>query len=379
MVTLLGSKPDDALDPRHERPWRAVPWRTIIASTIVVGSTLLLAIIVIAAARVITWIAIAGFFAIVLSPVVTRVERRLGGRRALAKLVVMLAALVVIAGFVALFVFPLRHQIAAIVSDLPGTVDSAVHGRGPVGNVVQKLHLQNLARDHQRELKRWADDLSKSSFHYAQIVAEGALEFVTILVITFFFLSQARIIGRATNDIIPPHRREAVRKVGVDASSAISGYMLGNLLISLIAGVAAFVMLVAARVPNAAALAAWVAFTDLIPLVGATLGAVAVVIAAFLHSTTAGVIAIVFFVVYQQFENSVLQPTVMARTVNINPLTVLLSVLIGVAVFGYWGALLAIPVAGSIQVIVTAAWHEWQRERLEIASLATADDTEPAD
>ncbi|MCU1486816.1 MAG: putative rane protein, partial [Actinomycetia bacterium] len=104
--------------------------------------------------------------------------------------------------------------------------------------------------------------------------------------------------------------------------------------------------------PYPEVIALFVAFADLIPLVGATMGAVPTVGLSFIHSVTAGIAALVFYIVYQQFENHVLQPTVMSRTVDVNPLTVLVSVLVGVELFGFLGALLAIPAAGIIQVVV---------------------------
>ncbi|MGH9164982.1 MAG: AI-2E family transporter, partial [Acidimicrobiales bacterium] len=93
-----------------------------------------------------------------------------------------------------------------------------------------------------------------------------------------------------------------------------------------------------------------------IPLVGATLGAIPAVLVAFLHGTTSGIATVGFFVVYQQFENHVLQVTIMSRTVDLNPLAVLVSVLVGVELFGLLGALLAIPVAGVVQVIGRDIW-----------------------
>jgi predicted PurR-regulated permease PerM len=113
-------------------------------------------------------------------------------------------------------------------------------------------------------------------------------------------------------------------------------------------------------VPFKEVLALWVAFADLIPLVGATLGAVPTVAVAFLHSVPAGIAAVIFFVAYQQFENHVLQVTIMSRTVDLNPLAVLVAVLIGVELFGVIGALLAIPVAGVIQVIFRDVYDERQ-------------------
>ena len=128
--------------------------------------------------------------------------------------------------------------------------------------------------------------------------------------------------------------------------------MFGNLAISLIAGAVAYFTLLGLGVPFAGVLGLWVGFADLIPLVGATLGAIPAVVVAFLHSITAGIVMTIVFIVYQQFENHVLQPVVMNRTVQLNQLFVLIAALAGVEMFGLVGALLAIPAAGVIQVIV---------------------------
>ena len=205
--------------------------------------------------------------------------------------------------------------------------------------------------------------MNGQSFNIARSVVEGVLAFVTIFVTAFLLLTQTSAIGEAVQGLIPHRRRPAAKRVSVDAAAAVSGYMIGNLFISLIAGVSAFVCLLVLGVPNPAVLALWVAFADLIPLVGATLGAAAAVLAAFLHNSTAGIISLVFFIVYQQFDNSVLQTKVMSRTVKVNPLVVLLSVLFGVQLFGLMGALLAIPLAGSVQVLFKEIRRETTRDR----------------
>jgi predicted PurR-regulated permease PerM len=113
-------------------------------------------------------------------------------------------------------------------------------------------------------------------------------------------------------------------------------------------------------VPFAGLIALFVAIADLIPLVGATLGAVVAVLAGFAQSVTAGIILIIFFVVYQQLENHLLQPVIFARTVQLNPLTVLVAILLAVEVAGILGALLAIPVAGIIQIVARDIWDTRQ-------------------
>jgi predicted PurR-regulated permease PerM len=160
---------------------------------------------------------------------------------------------------------------------------------------------------------------------------------------------------------VPEKDRPRWRRVGYDIYRTVGGYVTGNLLISLIAGVASGVMLWIVGVPYAVALGLVVALLDLIPLAGATIAAFVVVLVAIAASgvTTAIVVAI-FFLVYQQLENHLIQPLVYGRTVQLSPLAVLVSVLIGAQLAGVLGALAAIPVAGALQVLLV----DWRRSKL---------------
>ena len=343
--------------------WSDVPWRTIIATVGIVVLTYALIVVLLATARILTWIAVGGFMAVVLAPLVTRVDRRLGGRRTLATGVVVLSTLVVSLGVITLFVMPVRTQLVNIITDLPGTVHDAANGKGPVGHIVQRLHIESYVKSNEAKLTRAAARLSDAKFEAARTVFNAAFAFVTITLITFLFLSQATTLGRTAMTMIPRRRRAPAQRIATDAAAAVSGYVIGNLIISVIAGVAAFGCLLALGVPSPVVLALFVAVADLIPLVGATLGAVVCVLAAYLHTPTAGVISVVFFVVYQQVENGLIYPWIMARKVNVNPLAILLSVLLAVELFGVVGALLAVPVSGAIQVVVTAVRQERTREQ----------------
>jgi predicted PurR-regulated permease PerM len=160
--------------------------------------------------------------------------------------------------------------------------------------------------------------------------------------------------------------------VGTDIYRTVGGYVTGNLFISLVAGVSSGLMLFILGVPYAAALGLVVAILDLIPLAGATIAAIILVLVTLAaNGLTAAIIVAVFFVVYQQVENHLLQPLVYGRTVQLSPLAVLVSVLIGAEVAGVLGALGAIPVAGAIQVIIVD-WQRARRERL-IATPATTE------
>jgi predicted PurR-regulated permease PerM len=173
-------------------------------------------------------------------------------------------------------------------------------------------------------------------------------------------------ILRNALSVLNPTKRDRVKAVASDCARALTGYVMGNLLISVVAGTLTFIALTIFGVPFAAVLALWTAFADLIPLVGATLGAIPTIGVAFLHSTSAGIGMLIFYIVYQQFENHVLQVVIMSKTVQINQLFVLVSVLIGVELLGFLGALLAIPAAGVIQVIARDLWDNrtgrWKEE-----------------
>ena len=308
--------------------------------------------------RIVTFLLIALFFAVVLTPAVNFLQYRANMRRGFATLLVFLAGLIVLSALIYAFVRPIVDQGQKFSDNLPHMIDDAQKGKGEIGHLIKKYDLEKKVDDNRKAIDKQLNAAGSKGLTILGSVFSGIVAAVTIMVLTVLLLLGGPDLSQSFLAIIPDHRRERVRRVASDASMAVSGYMFGNVVISLLAGIAAYVFLRVAGVKYPEVLALWVAFADLIPLVGATLGAVPSIAVAFLHSTPAGIAAIVFFVVYQQFENNVLQVTVMSRTVKLNPLGILVAVLIGVELFGLLGALLAIPVAGVIQVVVRDLWNE---------------------
>jgi predicted PurR-regulated permease PerM len=185
---------------------------------------------------------------------------------------------------------------------------------------------------------------------------------VTIAFLTFFMLLEGPNWVDRFYGLLPAESQPRWRRVGNEIYRTIGGYVTGNLLISLIAGGSTTIVLLIFGVPYAVALGLVVAIFDLIPLAGATIALIIVGAVAFLHSILAGIVVVAFFIVYQQVENHLLQPVVYGRTVQLSPLLVLISVLIGAELAGILGALGAIPVAGALQVIV-ADWLQHRRAR----------------
>jgi predicted PurR-regulated permease PerM len=325
--------------------------------------------------RIVSYLLVALFFAVVLTPAVDFLQHRVKMRRGVATLIVFLLGLVVLTGLIYAFVRPIVDQGRKFSDNLPEMIDDAQEGKGRIGKLITKYDLEEKFNDNRKAIDEQINSAGSKGVSIVGTVFSGIVAAVTVMVLTVLLLLGGPELSQSFLAIIPEPRRERVRRVASDASLAVSGYMFGNVVISILAGIAAYVFLRIAGIPYPEVLALWVAFADLIPLVGATLGAIPPVLVAFLQSTPAGIATIIFFVLYQQFENNVLQVTVMARTVKINPLGILVSVLIGVEVFGLLGALLAIPVAGVIQVVVRDLWNE--REGRPKDPISLGPDEEP--
>jgi predicted PurR-regulated permease PerM len=357
--------------PPPPRP--PVPWRTIWAAVAAVVLTAAGLSVLLALSRILAWMVVAVFLATVLTPPVDFLHHKAKIRRGLATGLVYLVGVGALAGLLYAFIAPLVDQAQNFADDLPGYVEDAREGRGTIGELVERYDLQKYVDENQDELQDFVSSLGTPAVSVLRTVFATVAAGVTILVLAFLILLQGPKLTRGSLELVPERHRERVRRVSADCARAVSGYIFGNLLISVIAGVASWIMLLILGVPYAGVLALWVAFTDLIPLVGATVGAVPTVGFAFLHSVPAGIAAAIFFIVYQQFENHVLQVSIMSRTVNVNPLTVLVSIIIGVELTGLLGALLAIPAAGVVQVVVRDLWDE-RRGRLKDVPSTGADE-----
>jgi predicted PurR-regulated permease PerM len=185
---------------------------------------------------------------------------------------------------------------------------------------------------------------------------------ITIAFLTFFMLLEGPKWVERFYGLLPEESQPRWRNVGNQIYRTVGGYVTGNLLISFIAGGLTALVLIIMGVPFAVALGLLVGILDLIPLAGATIAAFIIGAVAFIHSIPAGIVVVVFFIVYQQVENHFLQPVVYSRTVQLSPLVVLISVLVGAEIAGILGALGAIPVAGALQVVIVD-WLQHRRER----------------
>lgn len=299
--------------------------------------------------------AIAALLATILSPAANLTQRRLHVRRGIAVALVMLASTAVVSTAAFVVIGPLVTQDTSYSDQVQNFLQDARAGKGTAGNLVKKFKLQE--RFSEKNIQKFGKTLASGSWSVAQRVGNALVALITILTLMILMLAKGPQTLSATARLFPENQQVRLSNIGAQCARAVSGYMIGNLLISLVAGTFNFAFLTIAGVPFAGVLAVWVAVSDLIPLIGATLGAIAVVLVAFIDSPTKGIAAIVFCLLYQLFENNVLSVAVMSRTVHLDPLTVLVSMLIGVELLGIVGAFVAIPVAGMLQVVVRDIWH----------------------
>ena len=332
-----------------------VPWRTIVVAVAIVLAALVLIEFVLAVHRVLFQILVAGFLAAVLNPAVDMLHRR-GMRRGLATAVVFLGATAVVAGLGYLFLRPIVTQATKFANELPHLVDRTQKGQGPIGHLVRRYHLEKQVRDRLPQIRKSASHAGGFALHLLARLASGLAGLLTIFVLTFLLLLEAPALAASALAAMPDSRADRVRRVVADIGRSVSGYVLGNVSTSLIAGIVCGVALLILGVPFAFVFAVWVGVVDFLPLVGGLLAGVPTVAFSFLHSFRAGLVVLIVFLVYQQVENHVLNPVIMSRTVRLNPLWVLVSVLMGAELAGFVGALLAIPAAGAIQVIFRDAW-----------------------
>jgi predicted PurR-regulated permease PerM len=373
-VSVRATGADDDADQRREPP---VPIRTILATIGLVLATLAVLYVVVHIRQILTWIIIAAFFAVALSPLVGWLQRRVfGKRRALATLVVFLLVLVALSALSALFILPLATEGKELATQLPSLIEQTRQGRGPIGDLLQRTNALEYVQTHQDQISAYAKGLSTPAAGVLVGIATGIAGTATIFVLSYLMVLEGPRMVDSGLHLFRPRTATRIRRVAEDCARAITGYISGNLLISVICGVATYILLKAFGVPFAGLIAVFVAVADLIPMIGATIGAVVSVAAGFIHSVPAGIAALVFFLVYQQLENHLLQPVIYARTVKLNPLTVIIAILVAVEVAGILGALLAIPVASMIQVIMRDVWdHRTGRPKTEPT---VGEDAEPA-
>jgi len=353
----------EAADRRH------VPLRTILVTAGVVVAIYVAGKLLYLLRNVVVLMLVAGFVAMLLAPAVAIVQRRIP-RRGLAVTIVTLCSVLVFIGLAAAFGVPLVNGTTHLAHRLPSYVASAEHGRGWIGHLVTRYHVQHWVQRNTPKLVGYAQSLSKPALTVGKGAISIIIELFTLFVLVLLLLLEGPKMWNWTLGQMTPGHQATVSRVAGDISQKVTGYMSGDLLTSLIAGTVVFVTLLVLGVPFPLLWGLWVALVDFLPMIGGALAGIPTVLFALIaQGLTAGIVTAVVFAVYTQIENHVLNPVVMSKTVRINPLLVFIAVLVGASlgtliggIFGgFVAALLAIPTAGALQVLVKEVWQATAR------------------
>jgi predicted PurR-regulated permease PerM len=305
---------------------------------------------------------IAIFLAIALGPLVEFFVRR-KVKRGIAILLTYVILLATVFGLGLLVVPPIVNGVNDFAGNVPHYVDDLRHSK-TFRRYDDKYKVTPKLQQQATKLPTHLADAASGLRDVTVGIFGAIIQLVTVLVMTFFILNDGkRMLAFALREI-GPERGERMARIARDVYGAVGGYVAGNLLISLVAGLSSYAMMEIVGIPFAVPLAVLVAFFDLIPLVGSLIAGLVVAVVAAIAGFPGKLIAwVIFLVVYQQVENNVIQPVVYRRTVAIHPLLVIVAVLIGASLLGVLGALLAIPIAATVQIVVKELW-QYRRERL---------------
>lgn len=309
--------------------------------------------VVLIAGQVIVWIFIALFLALAINPLVEWLQRKGVRRHGLAVAIAFSVVLLALIGLAAVFVPIMIDQVGKFIDAVPGYLRDLTNGRGRLGFLERDYHVvEKVEKAIKHNSAGKVIGISNVALSLTKGVISAVVATITITFMTLFMLLEGPDWIERFFALLPERSAKRWRVVGRDVYGTIGGYVAGNILISLIAGTLAGLVLYILGVPYPVPLGLLVGLLDLIPLAGATVAAVIATGIAFTVGVWPGVIVLVYFVVYQQIENQLLQPVIYGKTVQLSPLAVLIAVLIGAKLGGIVGALAAIPVAGAIQIVL---------------------------
>jgi predicted PurR-regulated permease PerM len=335
--------------------------RSVVRIVLIVVAVAIVLYIVFLLRRPISWVLISIFLAVALSPPVNALSQHM--RRGFAITIVYFGLLLVPIALAALILPPLITEANDFARDVPQ------YARDVTEFVQENERLRELNEDYditsklEEEAEKLPEELGGAASTLRDIgfgIVNSLFALITILVMTAFLLGSGRMWVDRALEGQPPERAQRLRRSLDRMASAVGGYVAGALLIALIAGVATYVVLTILGVPFAGPLALIAGLFSLIPLVGATIAAVFIgVVTLFEDFPTTTIVWAIWAILYQQFENHVIQPQVQKRTVHVHPFITIVAVLFGATLLGVMGALVAIPVAASIQILLREYW-DWR-------------------
>jgi predicted PurR-regulated permease PerM len=328
--------------------------KTVAKSMLVIVAFIIGLLAIKIARHSLTLVIVSGFLALALNTPVSWLARHMPKRsRVLSTLVAYIFVLAILTAFAWVTVPPVVKQTQNLAHNLPSYVDNLKDKSHTLSHYINKYHLEDETNKFVNNFTGHLGDYGNNAFGAVRSVLGGIVSILTIIVLTFLMLIDGpqllQVFWKTYTDKKKlEHHKELVHKM----YRVVTGYVNGQVLITTIDALAALIIMLILRQPYALPLAGVVWLTGLIPLVGATLGAIVVVIVAFFHSPINALILLIYFPIYQNIENHTIQPFVQSRALKMSPLLVFTAVVIGISFGGLLAGFLALPIAGCIQVLV---------------------------
>lgn len=344
--------------------------KTLMRIMLAIIGFILLINFVMATRSAITFVVVSFFLALALNPPVSALSKRLpSNSRGLATAIAYVSVIAVIGFILYAMVPPLVRQTRTFINNLPTYVENIKNGDNFAARQVDRFKLEDDLENIQSQASQRLSGIGGPVFSILQRVTANIITVLTVLVLTFFMLVEGPAWADRFLLLQPKSKRKERRDLAQKMYRVVTGYVNGQLLVALMAGLSALTMMSVLKVfdiniPFILPLATVIFVTGLIPLIGNTLGAVIVVTVALFESLPAAIVMLVFFLLYQQIENNVVQPIIQARAVDLSPLMVLVAAVFGITLAGFLGALLAIPVAGCIRVLIN---HYMDKHHIDLA------------
>jgi predicted PurR-regulated permease PerM len=293
------------------------------------------------------------------------------GNRTLATGLSFFIIIVLLLGFLASIVPPLVRQTTNFIEEAPALVEDARSEDNSLGRFIRKYHLQDQTEKFSDQLSERLENISGSAVSTFTRITSSIFSTLTILVLTFMMLIEGPRWIMFTRRLIPDDKERRAEVIAQDMYRVITGFVNGQVTLAALAASLMLVPLFLFHVSYPIALMVIVFICGLIPLVGHTIGAIIVSTVALFHSPLSAVGILVYYILYQQIENYVLQPKIQANSTNMSPLLVFASVIIGVSFGGLFGGLVAIPVAGCLRILIL----EYLKTHHLISSAEVAEET----
>ena len=281
-----------------------------------------------------------------------RAPGKLRGSRSIATTLSFLIVILLLGGFMASIVPPLVKQTENLVNASPHLVRDFRSQDSEIGRVIRKYHLEKQVNNFSSQLSERLKHSGGSAFSTASKVGTSAFSLLTILALTFMMLVEGPAWIAFGRELVPNKHHAMADRVTRDMYRVIKGYVNGQVFLAALAAILIMPAVLILHIGYPAALIVIIFVCGLIPMVGHTIGAIIITAVALFHSSSAAVVILAYYILYQQIENYLIQPRIQANSTNMSPLLVFGSVIIGVSFSGLFGGLVAIPVAGCLRIVL---------------------------